>query len=46
MIRLDGKHMANAQIRRKLSPISFELGCELPVICTPYELMGYDFTGE
>lgn len=40
------KHMANAQIQRKLSQISSELGYELPVICTPYELMGYDFTGE
>jgi predicted nucleic acid-binding protein len=40
------KHMANAQIQRKLSQISFELGYELPVICTPYELMGYDFAGE
>jgi predicted nucleic acid-binding protein len=40
------KHMANAQIQRKLSQISFELGYKLPVICTPYELMGYDFTGE
>jgi predicted nucleic acid-binding protein len=40
------KHMANAQIQRKLSQISFELGYELPIICTPYELMGYDVTGE
>ncbi|MDZ8093846.1 MAG: hypothetical protein RMZ42_18225 [Nostoc sp. DedQUE05] len=40
------KHMANAQIQRKLSQISSELGYELPVICTPYELMGYDFTEE
>jgi hypothetical protein len=40
------KHMANAQIQRKLSRISFELGYELPVICTPYELMGYDIIEE
>ncbi|MGL5872710.1 MAG: type II toxin-antitoxin system VapC family toxin [Xenococcaceae cyanobacterium] len=40
------KHMANAQIQKKLSQISFELGYELPVICTPYELMGYDVVGE
>ncbi len=39
------KHMANAQIQRKLSQISSELGYELPVICTPYELMGYDLVG-
>ncbi|MGK7880829.1 MAG: type II toxin-antitoxin system VapC family toxin [Crocosphaera sp.] len=35
------KHMANAQIQRKLAQISSELGYVLPVICTPYELMGY-----
>lgn len=40
------KHMANAQIQKKLSQISSELGYELPVICTPYELMGLDFSGE
>ena len=32
------KHMANAQIQKKLSQISSKLGYELPVICTPYEL--------
>ncbi len=37
------KHMANAQIQKKLSQISFELGYELPVICTPYELIEYNF---
>ncbi|WP_392532343.1 type II toxin-antitoxin system VapC family toxin [Nostoc sp. C117] len=36
------KHMANAQIQRKLSQISSELGYVLPVICTPYELIGYN----
>lgn len=36
------KHMANAQIQKKLSQISFKLGYDLPVICTPYELMKYD----
>lgn len=35
------KHMANAQIQRKLSQISSGLGYVLPVICTPYELIGY-----
>lgn len=38
--------MANAQIQRKLSQISSELGYELPVICTPYELMGYEVSEE
>ncbi|MDJ0692206.1 MAG: type II toxin-antitoxin system VapC family toxin [Xenococcaceae cyanobacterium MO_188.B32] len=36
------KHMANAQIQKKLSQISFDLGYKLPFICTPYELMGFD----
>lgn len=36
------KHMANAQIQRKLSRICSELGYSLPVICTPYELIGYN----
>ena len=35
------KHMANAQIQKKLSQISSQLGYQLPVICTPYELMEY-----
>ena len=34
------KHIANAQIQRKLAEISLDLGYELPVICTPYELLG------
>lgn len=37
------KHMANAQIQKKLSQISFDLGYKLPFICTPLELMGFDF---
>ena len=34
------KHIANAEIQKKISRISFEEGYELPIICTPYELMG------
>ena len=34
------KHIANAQIQRKLTEICFDLGYKLPTICTPYELMG------
>lgn len=34
------KHIANAQIQRKLSEISLDLGYELPILCTPYELLG------
>jgi hypothetical protein len=34
------KHIANAQIQRKLAEISFDFGYELPILCTPYELMG------
>lgn len=33
------KHIANAQIQKKLAQISLEAGYELPTICTPYELM-------
>lgn len=40
------KHMANALIQKKLSQISSDLGYELPVICTPYQLIGYEFQGE
>ncbi len=34
------KHIANAQIQKKLIQISLDAGYELPIICTPYELMG------
>jgi hypothetical protein len=34
------KHIANAQIQRKLAEISLNLGYELPILCTPYELLG------
>jgi len=34
------KHIANAQIQRKLSEIVFDFGYQLPIICTPYELLG------
>lgn len=34
------KHIANAQIQRKLSKISLDSGYRLPVLCTPYELLG------
>ncbi|MCL1469240.1 type II toxin-antitoxin system VapC family toxin [Argonema antarcticum] len=34
------KHIANAQIQKKLLQISNDAGYELPTICTPYELMG------
>jgi predicted nucleic acid-binding protein len=34
------KHIANAQIQKKLAAISLDMGYELPVICTPYELLG------
>jgi predicted nucleic acid-binding protein len=34
------KHIANAQIQKKLLQISLDAGYELPTICTPYELMG------
>jgi len=34
------KHIANAQIQRKLAQICLDFGYKLPTICTPYELMG------
>jgi hypothetical protein len=34
------KHIANAQIQRKLAEISLDLGYELPILCIPYELLG------
>jgi hypothetical protein len=34
------KHIANAQIQKKLAQISSDARYELPTICTPYELMG------
>jgi hypothetical protein len=33
------KHIANAQIQRKLAEISLDLRYELPILCTPYELL-------
>jgi predicted nucleic acid-binding protein len=40
------KHMANAKIQRKLSQISFDLGYELPCICTPYEFREIEPLGD
>ena len=34
------KHIANAQIQRKLPEISLDFGYQLPILCTPYELLG------
>jgi hypothetical protein len=34
------KDIANAQIQRKLAEISIDFGYELPILCTPYELLG------
>jgi hypothetical protein len=34
------KHIANAQIQRKLAEISQNFGYELLILCTPYELLG------
>lgn len=34
------KHIANAQIQKKLAQVSHDNRYELPTICTPYELMG------
>jgi hypothetical protein len=34
------KHIANAQIQGKLAEISLKFGYVLPILCTPYELLG------
>lgn len=34
------KHIANAQIQGKLAQISLDFGYQLPLICTPHELLG------
>lgn len=34
------KHLANAQITRKIERLCGDLGFRLPIICTPEELMG------
>lgn len=34
------KHLANAQIVRKISLVCERLGQRMPIICTPEELMG------
>lgn len=32
------KHIANAQIQRKLAEINLDFDYQLPILCTPYEL--------
>ncbi|AIE75354.1 MULTISPECIES: type II toxin-antitoxin system VapC family toxin [unclassified Synechocystis] len=34
------RHTANAQIQKKLAQISNDFGFKLPILCTPYELLG------
>jgi hypothetical protein len=34
------KHLANAQIMRKIESVCTQLGYRMPLICTPEELMG------
>jgi len=34
------RHIANAQIQKKLLQLSNDCGYELPIICMPSELMG------
>jgi hypothetical protein len=34
------KHLANAQIARRISVVCEKLGRKMPTICTPEELMG------
>ena len=34
------KHLANAQIARRIAVVCEKLGHRMPIICTPEELMG------
>ena len=34
------KHLANAQIARRIAVVCEKLGRKMPIICTPEELMG------
>jgi hypothetical protein len=34
------KHLANAQLMRRISLLCDQLGQQMPIICTPEELMG------
>jgi predicted nucleic acid-binding protein len=34
------RHIANAEIQKRMAQASHQLGYELPRICTPYELLG------
>jgi hypothetical protein len=34
------KHLANAQIARRMAMVCEKLGYTMPIICTPEELMG------
>jgi hypothetical protein len=34
------KHLANAQIARRIAVVCEKLGYKMPIICTPEELMG------
>jgi len=34
------KHLANAQIARRIAVLCEKLGHRMPIICTPEELMG------
>jgi len=34
------KHLANAQITRRIAVVCEKLGYKMPIICTPEELMG------
>lgn len=37
------RHIANAQVERAARQLTTRLGYELPIICTPEELMGGDY---
>jgi hypothetical protein len=36
------RHIANAELRRAIQRIVGQYGYEVPILCTPVELMGYE----
>ncbi|OQW87998.1 MAG: hypothetical protein BWK78_08625, partial [Thiotrichaceae bacterium IS1] len=40
------RHIANAEIHRQIAKLGFQQGYgEMPILCTPYELMGGKLCG-
>lgn len=46
LITWNCRHIANAEIRRNISKLCDQSGYDIPIICTPEELMGEIICGE